>query len=79
MKLLIGAACIAIIALAVYLIGGDMLKSRAQNRQEFAASCDLLLLDGQTLDPANMSESEKSRRVRKISQCLDFLKTGKLP
>jgi hypothetical protein len=79
MKILVGAACVAVIALAFYIIGCDILKSHQLDRQTFSARCNQLIAEGSTIDPSAMDSSEKSKRVKQISECLDFLRTGTLP
>lgn len=79
MKILIGAACVAVIALAVYIIGGDYLRARQTTRQEFAMSCDQTLERAKATDPNSISGVEKKRISQALVDCSSFLRTGAMP
>ncbi|MBC8719312.1 hypothetical protein [Ochrobactrum sp. Marseille-Q0166] len=71
MKLLIGAACIAIIA----FVGYYFWNGQKVERQQFAANCHSIAQNG----PPDETPSDKRLASKRIQDCVDFLKTGKLP
>lgn len=79
MKILIGAACIAVIALAIYVIGGDYMASRASGKQTFSANCDALLEEVKDIDPNKLSSGERLKYKQRLDDCANYLRTGKLP
>ncbi len=79
MKVLVGAACIAVISLAIYVIGGDYMASRAAERQAFGADCRRFIEDNKGKSAANMSGGEKFRFEKRGNDCVTFLRTGRLP
>lgn len=82
MKTLVAAACIAVIALAVYVVGGgiwaDKLRADEVRETAFLAQCDALT-PPTPAQLAAMTKVEKSRATRLVHQCLDFLKHGTVP
>lgn len=79
MKALVGAACVAVIALAIYIIGGDFLQSRESARREYAAVCDQTLERAKATDPNSISSAEKKRISQGLLDCSTFMRTGKMP
>jgi hypothetical protein len=77
MKLLLAAACISVIALTGYVIGGDYYSAKKLNRQAFHAECnEIASLRG------DLSSVEASRvaRVKKIAEdCAEYVRTGYYP
>lgn len=79
MKLLVGAACVAVIAFVGYFFWGEYASSQAVNRQAFKASCDQLLTEGATRDVSTLTDTEKVRIRKQIADCIAFIRDGRLP
>lgn len=79
MKLLVGAACVAIIAFVGYYFWKEYRANEAFDRYAFSAKCDKLIEEGKRLDISTISDAEKVRKRRSINECIQFLQTGKLP
>lgn len=71
MRYLIGATCIAVIA----FIGYFFWQSKQVERQQFAAACDAMVING----PPDETPSDKRLATKRLEDCVNFIQTGRLP
>lgn len=77
MKLLIGAACVSVIALAAYIIGGDYYGERTAKRAAFQRECDRLSALGG--DTSGIAEKDRAKTLKAVDACIEWMKTGRYP
>lgn len=71
MRVLISVACVAVIA----FVGYYFVNSASSERKQFAASCSKIVKHG----PPNETASDKRLAPKRLSDCIQFIETGKLP
>ena len=86
MKLLIGAACIAIIAFVGYYFWNEYkdtqaraIAAQAQALELFQNDCSRLISNDPKYDAAFVSSLSPSDLDKKQIDCINYSKTGKLP
>ncbi|WP_438747661.1 hypothetical protein [Pararhizobium sp. O133] len=75
MKLLIAVACISVIALTVYVIGGDYITWMAQSDADMDRQCRQIASESDTVDPSTMTEEEKREALDLAQRCIAWLKS----
>ncbi len=74
MKFLIAAACLSVIVLTAYVIGGDYVSSGFSSDADLRRKCDEIIATGGNVDPSSMTEEQKRAALELARKCMDRLK-----
>lgn len=78
MKVLVGAACIAVIAFVGYYFWNEYRAAEMHKRQAYAASCARIVTTNEKYDEKYASSMSNEERIYRLRQCVDFYETGKM-
>lgn len=79
MKALFSIACAAIILAVGYHFWDGYAKRQAYAKQAFSESCDRLLAEGKNIDVQALTDADRNRRHKQLSDCIAFIRDGNLP
>lgn len=88
MRILIGAACIAVLTYVGYFFWGEYNQSRfdalaeesaVKSLQDFMHTCNRLTTNDPSYDEAYSKSLSNSERIAIADKCIAFEQTGKLP
>lgn len=86
MRLLIAAACVAVIAFVGYFFWGEYIDAQARERtaeanalRDFKDGCDRIIINDPKYDAAYAASLSRKELATKQDECIFFDKSGKLP
>ena len=78
MKVLVGAACIAVIAFVGFYFWNEYRAAEMLKRQAFANDCGKITSNSPTFDEAYTKAIPQAEHVNRLRKCLDFYESGKM-
>lgn len=74
MRILIAAACLSVILLTVYVIGGDYISAKYAADEDFSRKCKEISSGSTEFDSTNMTVDQKRAALDLADKCLEKLK-----